>query len=211
MYHNHLTDDENDDFELRSWNSVKHTFITEPKFEKVVKATKPPLGYKDGDFINRNKLLGPDARFYHAMSAQEHQRVNSLLEENVALDSEDSSLRAFTPRETELQKLSELDVKLGEIYPPEDWKDRSIIWSPFASVAQTPVAIQPKSVDQVLTGFANNSKMFETEAPLLDRIDNVLAQLAEKPREIPQSEIQTLLESLRNEMNNNYNVMANIE
>jgi hypothetical protein len=77
-YHNTLSDDDEDDiFELKSWNSNQlQTFITEPKLTRIsikesvnVKPSSSTLmfnnldvenemkGYKLGDFISRNKVV----------------------------------------------------------------------------------------------------------------------------------------------------------
>eukprot|EP00842_Homolaphlyctis_polyrhiza_P007076 jgi/Hompol1/958/HPOL_002617-RA len=98
-YHNTLSDDEDDDeeFELRSVHSTdSNTFITEPKLfirPKVGREslesknayqadpvnTKKKKGYTLGNFIERNIALGPDARYYSAMTEEEMDRVNRLL------------------------------------------------------------------------------------------------------------------------------------
>ncbi|KAI9338934.1 hypothetical protein DFJ73DRAFT_798125 [Zopfochytrium polystomum] len=41
--------------------------------------TAPLKGYKKGDFIQRNIILGPNARYYHAMTEEEEHRVNDIL------------------------------------------------------------------------------------------------------------------------------------
>lgn len=39
------------------------------------------LEYQKGDFIKRNMMLGPEARYYDALTEPEMHRVNTLLEE----------------------------------------------------------------------------------------------------------------------------------
>nr|KAJ3419708.1 hypothetical protein HK105_006599 [Polyrhizophydium stewartii] len=141
-YHDTLSDEEMDDedFELRSVHSVdRDTFITEPKLLLRAKigrqaldssskkrqndpktADAPPKkGYKQGDFIGRNIALGPDARYYSAMTEEEMDRVNRLLDE----DDEDDSLNqsrgdgSCAPSDTEPPGQPPLSISSGGSRP----------------------------------------------------------------------------------------------
>ncbi|KAJ3044917.1 hypothetical protein HDV00_000199 [Rhizophlyctis rosea] len=69
-------------------------------------ASKKRKGYVVGNFIERNKVLGRDARFYHAMSEQEQDRVEAILavedepDMDAFLESPDQS-RSTTPHVTD--------------------------------------------------------------------------------------------------------------
>ncbi|KAJ3345025.1 hypothetical protein HDU83_004470 [Entophlyctis luteolus] len=105
-----LSESGSDAFELRSVGSFKnHTFITEPRlmarklgsrrtlqsakssYELSCSAEGPDKsndpnarilrGYRLGDFVQRNIVLGPQARYYHAMTEVEQDRVERLLKE----------------------------------------------------------------------------------------------------------------------------------
>lgn len=101
VYHDTLSDEDDDSFELKSWHSGEvKTFITEPKLSarKAIgrqaldmkakgqnssndpkEGKKELKSYKQGDFIARNKVLGPEARFYDALTEEELDRVDSIL------------------------------------------------------------------------------------------------------------------------------------
>lgn len=136
-----------------------NTFVTEPKMEKRRKriisqgirkgnaghednsqlldedqaelaADQPKLkGYKKGDFIQRNIVLGPNARFYHAMTEEETFRVENILKKEEMEDdiniqddesviSANSNLSVFrlpwieTNDSNELESLADIDRKL---------------------------------------------------------------------------------------------------
>ncbi|TPX60409.1 hypothetical protein PhCBS80983_g01782 [Powellomyces hirtus] len=180
------------DLELRSVHSMEtRTFITEPKLGTRVKigiqalrdATggsdaarsaedvglhQPPLkkkGYKQGDFIQRNIVLGPEARYYSAMTEEEKERVETLLQAaDDELDDDASSTvggsakpyetmmarpmstssSAFYPDEDEHERLVKIDRKLQLIIPEPEWETKSIVWSTpasaMASGTQTPIS-----------------------------------------------------------------------
>ncbi|KAI8929167.1 FSIP1 family-domain-containing protein [Entophlyctis helioformis] len=189
-YHNSLSDDDDDDedLELRSVHSMDmDTFITEPKMmlrpkvgrqalESSGKATlkrgdqaddgsgghagKAKKGYKQGDFIERNKVLGPDARYYSAMTEEEMDRVNRLLRDEEAAD--DPSSRAetaseagesavssrptstasfgFFPEGADLGQLQDIDSRLADLIPRSEWGAKSLVWStPSTSGVHTPM------------------------------------------------------------------------
>ncbi len=116
-YHNILSDEEEDNhLELRSIHSEENpVFLTEPTFKKanaIVRDTRllvgkqilglsssKKKGYIQGDFIGRNIAvisnfslsfqLGPDARFYHALTEDEKIRVENIIKETILDDSID--------------------------------------------------------------------------------------------------------------------------
>ncbi|KAJ3300837.1 Fibrous sheath-interacting protein 1 [Borealophlyctis nickersoniae] len=161
------------DIELKSVHSLDtRTFITEPKFGSRVKigiqaleggsgggmhhvaksaegpssrhATKKK-GYKQGDFIQRNIVLGPEARFYDAMTEEEKERVEAILNsadleieespESVASSGMSTPFRPFTastgffPEPTEYDRLIDIDRKLQLIIPETQWETKSIVWT----------------------------------------------------------------------------------
>lgn len=107
-YHNTLSDDDDEEFELKSIHPEEiQTFITEPKFSRVAigkqalvrqksnfiqKKDVKLSSYTQGDFIARNIVLMGDARFYHALTDDEIQRVESIIDLN-ALDEEPEQVR----------------------------------------------------------------------------------------------------------------------
>ncbi|KAJ3143121.1 hypothetical protein HK100_009620 [Physocladia obscura] len=54
--------------------------------------TRELKGYRQGDFIQRNIVLGPQARFYHAMTEVEQDRVEKLLMENDIDDNDENEV-----------------------------------------------------------------------------------------------------------------------
>lgn len=147
--HDTLSDDDGDDFELKSVHSMEtRTFITEPKIANRIKValkncvsinaanlvndkglppristsesknSEKPKNYKKGDFINRNIVLGPSARFYSAMTKEEESRVETILKSaeyyqddlidvRISFESEYSGI-SFNSAE-EINNLTEID------------------------------------------------------------------------------------------------------
>ncbi|KAI9144579.1 FSIP1 family-domain-containing protein [Paraphysoderma sedebokerense] len=135
------------------------TFLTEATFEKELSTglasdqsdsknhqeyksngsrTTPsmPKNFKKGDFIQRNIVLGADARFFSAMSEDEEKRVERVLE----IDFDDASyscsigspetrpvsvLSGFTPEPEDLEKLNSIHSRLQQIIPPLEWDSKS--------------------------------------------------------------------------------------
>lgn len=169
-YHTTLSDEEDDlemksldedDLELKSLKSEEiKTFITEPKFHRVAigrqaleKAQKitnqtlkkkqskePQVGYKVGDFIQRNIVLGNDARYYHALTQEEKDRVQNILDlEAFDVDLElNNEMAPFTPKQPEMKSLERIDSQLCLMTPQEEWDQKSLIWSSQVSGIQTP-------------------------------------------------------------------------
>ncbi|KAJ3154110.1 Fibrous sheath-interacting protein 1 [Geranomyces michiganensis] len=182
------------DLELRSVHSMEtRTFLTEPKLgtrvkigiqalkqaggmarEDLVRGSEDPdascplakkkKGYKQGDFIQRNIVLGPEARYYSAMTEEESERVEQLLQatdfddEEIDFTSSNSGLTSasghligrpasaassgFFPDMDDHARLIKIDRKLQLIIPEPEWETKSIVWSTPASLmpsgARTP-------------------------------------------------------------------------
>ncbi|KAI9103230.1 fibrous sheath-interacting protein 1 [Phlyctochytrium arcticum] len=178
-------DEEDEELELRSVHSMEtRTFITEPKLGtrtrisgpshrnvaeppenteqgSTEKATKKK-GYKLGDFIERNIALGPEARYYSALTEEESERVEHILQaedeawEETGNGMFDETLRTpnmptrpwtsasgFSPETDDFNRLAEIDRQLQLILPEADWEAKSVVWSTNNSVQasgmQTPV------------------------------------------------------------------------
>ncbi|KAJ3412797.1 hypothetical protein HDV05_000203 [Chytridiales sp. JEL 0842] len=98
-------------------------------------------GYEKGNFIQRNIILGPDARYYSALTKEEQQRVNSIVNvpENSAdvSDKEERPLPLWSDEKDaeEFAKLAELDRKLESLHEYDDKSEiQSLIWAPSASL-----------------------------------------------------------------------------
>ncbi|KAI9206623.1 uncharacterized protein BJ171DRAFT_609725 [Polychytrium aggregatum] len=122
--------------------------------EQNLSAAKAPLpkGYRPGDFIQRNIVLGPEARYYCAMTEEERARVESILDNHEDDDDfpDDASSApstshaaalatptrpattlssGFAPLPKDRDKLIEIDHRLSELIPSIQWDLKSIIWS----------------------------------------------------------------------------------
>ena len=95
-------EDDDIEFELKSWHSADPgTFITEPKLNARAAVGKQALeqaqqsiqskvtGYTPGNFIERNKALGPDARYYFALTKEESARIDQILSMENLFDEEE--------------------------------------------------------------------------------------------------------------------------
>lgn len=105
--------------------------------------------------------------------------------------------RGFTPAEDERKKLYEIDMKLSDLVPQEEWETKSILWTPTNSTREcsginTPMnAWAPLSspsvsrgVDQVMKDheiFASE-KYYLSEKPALIGLDSRLDLLSQDPR-----------------------------
>ncbi|KAI8914652.1 FSIP1 family-domain-containing protein [Gorgonomyces haynaldii] len=242
-YHNTLSDDEDDQLELKSWHSAEpHTFITEPalttrekvgrqKLDAPKSVLKETTGYKQGDFIARNKALGVNARFYDALTQEESQRINQILEMEDLFEEDDVSdtasthsvrplttmTQGFMPTGEELTKLQEIDTRLSELIPQNEWDRKSLIWSPeTASGLQTPITCWDRSnlsssktfrstsrdVNQVMidTRISTSEKMYLDEKPTIEKIDSQLELLKEEDNMATREEIDKLLMGLKEQI-----------
>ncbi|KAI8800872.1 hypothetical protein BJ742DRAFT_879464 [Cladochytrium replicatum] len=156
--------------DLKSVHSMDtRTFLTEPKWRSRAKrferersdqslsdarklgAIHVPLkksDYRQGDFIQRNIVLGPEARYYSAMTDTEKDRVESILqrEEYENIDGGDTvddanstaastiltrptSTASILFTEPEMSRLAEIDRALENIIPASEWDSKSVVWS----------------------------------------------------------------------------------
>lgn len=147
-----------------------------------------PIGYETGNFVQRNIVLGKDARYYHAMSQLECDRVESILD-NPEFDNEtiddcassvdrpQSALTGFYPDPKDLNRLLEIDKELQKIVPESDWETKSLVWSSnMPSGATTPLSSirQPIHVDSVLETLSYD---FSLNYERLKEIDERLNEL----------------------------------
>ncbi|KAJ3012929.1 hypothetical protein HKX48_006005 [Thoreauomyces humboldtii] len=213
--------------ELRSVNSMEtRTFITEPKMATRVKVgiqalrhggtshdaarsaeatsdigqpftqTKPK-SYKQGDFIQRNIVLGGEARYYSAMTEEESERVETLLqgldgEDEEAMDLEDvessadgtnnsnrnrpmsTASSAFFPDGGEHDRLVEIDRRLQLIIPEPEWDEKSIVWSQPTSATtsgwQTPVVTLSGGIGSARWAHATFMKSFSASSKDIETV-----------------------------------------
>lgn len=132
----------------------------------------PLKGYDQGDFIQRNIIvidrirvntqLGPEARYYHAMTEIETHRVQGILD-NPEFDQDpyesipssphhcstrpSTSMTGFIPDPNELVRLVEIDKSLQRMVPESDWETKSIVWS----------SVQPSGTQTPSSGFSNGT------------------------------------------------------
>ncbi|KAJ3259666.1 hypothetical protein HK103_001927 [Boothiomyces macroporosus] len=200
-YHNTLSDEDDDEFELKSLNSEDLiTFLTEPKFKRIsigkeallAAGTKPKpkakvTSYKQGDFIGRNIALGADARYYHAMTEEEMKRVDTLL----AIEENEEELQsrydriintsAFTPDTLELEKLNEIEGRLRKI-TPQATLETDFLWTPEGTTGRrTPTLITRSSTSKLIR--ARSEKDLETI--IMDTgIKNSIQDIFENPKRL---------------------------
>ncbi|KAK6095820.1 hypothetical protein MT418_003707 [Batrachochytrium dendrobatidis] len=205
-YHNTLSDDD-DDFELRSVHSMdKDIFITEPKLSMRSKVGRESLGqkrkqnpiaisnaesgklksYQQGDFISRNIILGPDARYYSAMTDEEIDRVNRLIANNddepdkpasshtvskqqviASVVSQLNTLQSsLLPEGNELTLLQRIDNQLCDFVPQDQWEERSLVWSTSTTPGHhTPMTrnwLRSGAQSAVFSDISKTSKDLET-------------------------------------------------
>ncbi|KAH6600765.1 hypothetical protein BASA61_002182 [Batrachochytrium salamandrivorans] len=240
LYQTTMSDNEDDDeeFELRSIHSTdRNTFITEPKLyirnkvgrEKLLQDFSPETndtvgsldkkrkGYKQGDFISRNIVLGPDARYYCAMTEEEMHRVNCLLENDETLHEvdqpgaislgecfkEDSPWRlnttpnGFFPCGGDLEHLQTIDNSLCSLIPQHQWEEKSLIWStPSTTGCHTPMTgnwINIETISGDLELQITAESLFSSRDQLKN-IDDKIHQLnSQDSRPFTQSDLQRLL------------------
>ncbi|KAI8896961.1 hypothetical protein BC833DRAFT_595371, partial [Globomyces pollinis-pini] len=234
MYHNTLSDDDEDldALELRSVDSAELiTFLTEPKFNRIkigkeamlncstrIRRTSPKkVDYKQGDFISRNIVLGGDARFYHALTQNEIERINRILD-NDSLENDSDGIypddkqvvqHPFTPNFEDLHKLVKIDSKLSELLPESEWDNKSLVWS--ASGYQTPIKSWPptpniawKSKSRDIETAMNDKDLFNKSfnERRIDEIDQRLMELQNIPddQQPCEEKIQELLHSIRSQI-----------
>ncbi|KAJ3187099.1 Fibrous sheath-interacting protein 1 [Gaertneriomyces sp. JEL0708] len=187
-------DSDDESLELRSVHSQElneKTFITEPKMgtrikigvqalrevgtrtqvevDSVTSYQKPKKkGYTLGNFIERNIALGPEARYYSAMTEEEVDRVEQILQamdDDEMSEAEDGSIcgaatpmtdvfgrpsttsTAFFPDEDEVNRLIDIEKKLQLILPEQEWETKSGVFefslphTADASGSQTPKSV----------------------------------------------------------------------
>ncbi|KAH9276324.1 hypothetical protein BASA83_001012 [Batrachochytrium salamandrivorans] len=156
LYQNTMSDNEDDDeeFELRSIHSTdRNTFITEPKLYIRNKVGREKL-------LQDFHQLGPDARYYCAMTEEEMHRVNCLLENDETLHEVDqpgaislgecfkedppwrlnTTPNGFFPCGGDLEHLQTIDNSLCSLIPQHQWEEKSLIWStPSTTGCHTPM------------------------------------------------------------------------
>ncbi|KAJ3173123.1 Fibrous sheath-interacting protein 1 [Geranomyces variabilis] len=238
------------DLELRSVHSMEtRTFLTEPKLGTRVKIgiqalkqaggmakddtdrsaedpdgahalTKKKKGYKQGDFIQRNIVLGPDARYYSAMTEEESERVEQLLQ---ATDIDDEGTDLFTtnfgfsgsttnmigrptsaassgffPDMEDHERLIKIDRKLQLIIPEPEWETKSITWS-------TPASLMPSGARTPAEHYAGDtwgsssvvSDMRDVETVLHDQGTVTAPEILLRDEQTQLAEIDAKLEALK--------------
>ncbi|TPX63929.1 hypothetical protein SpCBS45565_g06246 [Spizellomyces sp. 'palustris'] len=237
------SDDDDEELELKSVHSMEtRTFITEPKLGARAKigiqalrdggvneaarsaeesqGPVPPKkkGYKQGDFIQRNIVLGPEARYYSAMTEEEKERVERILNvddteedvpDNVSVLTDHSkpsafhftrpttATTAFFPDTDEFEQLVEIDRKLQLIIPEPEWETKSIVWSEPASTnasgSQTPM---PGRFSR--QSFSSSSVSIRDITAVMHDADNAKpAEVLLKDEQKQLREIDEKLEALR--------------
>ena len=184
------------------------TFLTEAKLKRMahngwVKNVPQPEQsinsnsiHKRGDFITRNKLLGPDARFYDALTLQEKQRVQEIVDQP---DEKIESL-GFSLEQTDYSSLTDIDKSLQDLVPQSQWQSKSI--SLAGTGFQTPATYDggmasARNVDAVLQdvdGIKDSNVFLKNEMKMIKEIDEKLDGLKElEERPITREEIEKLI------------------
>jgi hypothetical protein len=160
--------------------------------------------YKRGNFIERNIALGPDARFYHALTEDEQLRVDKLLTEEEVT----STAPGFIVNTAELERLVSIDryhgvmvSKLCEMTPECEWESKSLIWSQPPSTTHTPTLsrsnstlffssvnskIPTKDIEEILKSkeIMEQHDIFHEDKKNLANIDQKLLNLRSEDRNV---------------------------
>ncbi|KAI9002286.1 hypothetical protein BC832DRAFT_593595 [Gaertneriomyces semiglobifer] len=230
-------DSDDESFELRSVHSQElneKTFITEPKMGTRIKIGVQALrevgtrtqvevdgvkshhkqkkkSYTLGNFIERNIVLGPEARYYSAMTEEEVDRVEQILQamdDDETSEVEDGSIcgaatpmtdlsgrpsttsTAFFPDEDEVNRLIDIEKKLQLILPEQEWETKSGVFEfSLPHTADVSGCQTPKSVPSAK--WARPS--FDIRRISMRDVNTILHDVeATKQQELFQEELETL-------------------
>ncbi|KAL7751087.1 hypothetical protein RI367_003667 [Sorochytrium milnesiophthora] len=129
--------------------NLREVTAEDMKRKRMLESSKD---FVQGDFVQRNKALGVDARYFGTLNETEMQRVESVLQ-NEELEppmdesTSETASRAYTavsagflPDEGELTRLDDIHRRLSQIIPAHEWEIKSVTMSAQHSGMQTPMS-----------------------------------------------------------------------
>jgi hypothetical protein len=140
--------------------------------------------------------LGPNARFYHALTVDEEKRVENLLKED------EREENWFSVDHLEIERLQSIDGKLCKIVPELEWETKSLVLPLQSSGVQTPPLSFLKhrkssdlnsdhnirAVDVVLKSITQQDP-FGQEKKRMCEIDEALLRIRSMPPEVIVSQL----------------------
>ncbi|KAJ3213401.1 hypothetical protein HDU67_002933 [Dinochytrium kinnereticum] len=169
-HHEHVSHDFDEEIETKSVHSAdSNTFVTEPPWIRRKRLLSKPSsstqkevehlkGYGKGNFIQRNIALGPNARYYDAMTEEEELRVDRLLRDD-AKDEEEEEENAIQTQTISSTLSREDHLKLDEI---DSILSSRVEFDSRAISLDPTVALKLKQIDEELERLRHDDTRIAT-------------------------------------------------